>query len=58
MPLFEIKATQKLTLSKVIEANSQEEAELLALSDLDADDFEISDSETKLDKAEIIGSKT
>jgi len=58
MPLFEIKATQKITLSKVIEANSQEEAELLALSDLDADDFEISDSETKLDKAEIIGSKT
>jgi hypothetical protein len=58
MPLFEIKATQKLTLSKVIEANSQEEAELLALSDLDVDDFEISDSETKLDKAEIIGSKT
>jgi hypothetical protein len=53
MPLFEIKATQKLTLSKVIEANSQEEAELLALSDLD-----VEDSETKLDKAEIIGSKT
>ena len=58
MPLFEIKATQKLTLSKVIEANSQEEAELLALSDLDVDDFDIEDSETKLDKAEIIGSKT
>jgi hypothetical protein len=58
MPMYEIKATQKIYLSKLIEAATQEEAQLLALSGLDVDDFgDAIDSDLVLDGVQIVGFK-
>jgi hypothetical protein len=58
MPMYEIKATQKIYLSKLIEAETQEEAQLLALSGLDVDDFgDAIDSDLVLDGVQIVGFK-
>jgi hypothetical protein len=56
--MYEIKAIQKIYLSKLIEAGSQEDAEQLALSNLDVDDFGEADySELYLDHIKMVGSK-
>jgi hypothetical protein len=58
MPMYEIKATQKIYFSKLIEAETQEEAQLLALSNLDVEDFgEAMDSDLILDEVKIVGYK-
>ena len=58
MPMYEIKATQKIYFSKLIEAETQEEAQLLALSNLDVEDFgEAMDSDLVLDGVQIVGFK-
>lgn len=58
MNMYEIKAIQKIYLSKLIEAKTQEEAELLALSNLDVEDFgEAIDSDLILDGVKIVGLK-
>jgi hypothetical protein len=58
MQMYEIKAIQKIYLSKLIEAGSQEDAEQLALSNLDVDDFGEADySELYLDHIKMVGSK-
>jgi hypothetical protein len=58
MPMYEIKATQKIYLSKLIEAETQEEAQLLALSGLDVEDFgQAIDSDLILDGVQIVGFK-
>lgn len=58
MNMYEIKATQKIYFSKLIEAETQEEAELLALSNLDVEDFgEAIDSDLILDGVKIVGLK-
>lgn len=58
MNMYEIKATQKIYFSKLIEAETQEEAQLLALSNLDVEDFgEAMDSDLILDEVKIVGYK-
>jgi len=58
MQMYEIKAIQKIYLSKLIEAGSQEDAEQLALSNLDVDDFGEADySELYLDHIKMVGSR-
>jgi len=58
MKMYEIKAIQKIYLSKLIEAGSQEDAEQLALSNLDVDDFGEADySELYLDHIKMVGSR-
>ena len=58
MNMYEIKATQKIYFSKLIEAETQEEAQLLALSNLDVEDFgEAMDSDLILDGVQIVGFK-
>ena len=58
MNMYEIKATQKIYFSKLIEAKTQEEAQLLALSNLDVEDFgEATDSDLILDEVKIVGSR-
>jgi hypothetical protein len=58
MPMYEIKATQKIYLSKLIEAETQEEAQLLALSGLGVEDFGSAiDSDLVLDGVQIAGFK-
>ena len=58
MNMYEIKATQKIYFSKLIEAETQEEAELLALSNVDVEDFgEAVDSDLILDGVKIVGLK-
>jgi hypothetical protein len=59
MPLYEIKVIQKNIATKLIEARSSGEAEQIALTDLDFDDFDdVEESETILDKVEMVGAKT
>ncbi len=58
MKMYEVKAIQKIYLSKLIEAGSQEDAEQLALSNLDVDDFGEADySELYLDHIKMVGSR-
>ena len=58
MNMYEIKATQKIYFSKLIEAETQEEAQLLALSNLDVEDFgEAMDRDLILDEVKIVGYK-
>ena len=58
MKMYEIKAIQKIYLSKLIEAGSQEDAEQLALSNLDVEDFGDADySELYLDHIKMVGSR-
>lgn len=58
MNMYEIKATQKIYFSKLIEAATKEDAEQLALSNLDVDDFGEADySELYLDHIKMVGSR-
>jgi hypothetical protein len=58
MNMYEIKAIQKIYLSKLIEAATKEDAEQLALSNLDVDDFGEADySELYLDHIKMVGSR-
>jgi hypothetical protein len=58
MKMYEIKAIQKIYLSKLIEAGTQEDAEQLALSNLDVEDFGDADySELYLDHIKMVGSR-
>ena len=58
MKMYEVKAIQKIYLSKLIEAVSQEDAEQLALSNLDVEDFGDADySELYLDNIKMVGSR-
>lgn len=56
--MYEIKAIQKVYFSKLIEAETMEEAQLLALTDLDVEDFgDATDSDFILDTIKIVGFK-